>query len=158
MKRRMNPGRLAEKDIVEIDDCAPSMAGMPGVLQVFAGYARSMRRLPDLSPDGSLLILMDVADTFVARCFAVFGAQKFPQEYADTVPPPDKVETVDRRAGQALAKRSVMRFKIAKVRFRLTSGYRVALQMPVGGSIFRFVEYDAASPADIFAFVQEELR
>lgn len=154
----MKQGTLAEKDRFKIDDYAPSMAEVPGVLQVYAGDARLMNRLPDLAPDGSLLVLMDVADTFVARCFAVFDVEKFPQEYANREPPPQKVTKVDRREGQALTKRSVMRFKISKVRFRLSSGYRVALQMPVGGSIFRFVEYDAASPKDIFAFVRDELR
>lgn len=148
---------LAETDLFEIDDCATSMAGMPGVLQVYAGDARLMNRPPKLSPDGSLLVLMDVADTFVARCFQVFDVEKFPQEYTDREPPPQKVTKVDRREGAALSKRSVMRFRIAKARFRLTSGYRVALQMPAGGSIYRFVEYEAAAPQDIFAFVRDAL-
>lgn len=154
---RMSPGTLAEADILEIDDCAPSIADMPDVLQVYAGDARSMNQRPKISPDGSLLVLMDVADSFVARCFAVFDVWKFPQEYANSEPPPQKLTKVDRREGQTLSKRSVMRFKITKVRFRLTSGFHVALQMPVGGSILRFVEYDAASPKDIFAFVRKAL-
>lgn len=156
-KGRTASRTLDETDILEIDDCAPAMAGIPGVLQVYAGDARLMNQLPKLSPDGSLLVLMDVADTFVARCFAVFDVEKFPQEYADREPPPQKVTKVDRREGLALSKRSVMRFRIAKARFRLTSGYRVALQMPVGGSIYRFVEYEAAAPQDIFAFVRDAL-
>ena len=158
LKPRTRPDTLAAQDLLAIDDCAPSMAEMAGVLQVYAGDARLMNQLPKLSPGGSLLVLMDVADSFVARCFAVFDVEKFPQEYADREPPPQKVTKVDRREGRALAKRAVMRFKIAKMRFRLTSGYRVALQMTVGGAIYRFVEYDAAAPEDIFAFVRDELR
>jgi len=154
----MKSGTLDESEIVEIDDCAPSMDQMPGVLQVFAGYARSMNKLPELAPDGSLLVLMDVAESFVARCFEIFDVEKFPQEFANSEPPPQKVVKVDRREGRALSKRAVMRFKISKARFFLTSGYHVALQMPVGGSIFRFVEYDAAAPKDIFAFVRKALR
>jgi len=153
----MKSGTLAEKDILEIDDCAPSMAEMRDVLQVFAGYARSMNKLPEISPDRSLLVLMDVADTFVARCFQVFDVYRFPQEYAATVPPPDKVVKVDRREGQSLSKRSVMRFKISKARSFLSSGFHVALQMTIGSSILRFVEYDAASSKDIFTFVRDAL-
>jgi hypothetical protein len=154
MKRKT----FSEADILEIDDCAPSMTDMPGVLQVFAGYGRSMNRLPAISQDGSLIVLMDVADTFVRRCFDIFDVRKFPCEYASTVPPPDKVETVSKSVGRSLSKRSVMRFKISKVGSFLSSGYRVVLQMTVGGSIFNFAEYDVASPPEIFAAMKTALR
>jgi hypothetical protein len=154
----MTPKPLSEREILEIDDCAPSMADLPGVLQVFAGDARLMNRLPDRAPDGSLLVLMDVADSFMARCFAAFDVQKFPCEYASLQPPPDKIEKPDRKIGRALSKRCVMRLRIAKVGHFLSSGYRVALHMTDGGSIFKFVEYDASSPSDIFAFLRTALR
>jgi len=154
----MKPKRLSEREILEIDDCAPSMTDIPGVLQVFAGYGRLMNRLPDISPDGSLVVLMDVADSFMAKCFAAFDVQKFPCAYASLQPPPDKIERLDRKAGRSLAKRSVMRLRIAKVGRFLSSGYRVALHVTAGGSILKFVEYDASSPPDIFAFLKTALR
>lgn len=154
----MTSKRLSERDILEIDDCAPALADIPGVLQVYAGYGRQMNRLPEVAPDGSLLVLMDVADSFMARCLAVFDVQKFPCEYASLQPSPDKIERPDRTIRRLLAKRSVMRLRIAKVGRFLSSGYRTALHTTAGGAIFKFVEYDAPSPPDIVAYLKTALR
>ena len=154
----MTPKILSERDVLEIDDCAPSMTEIPGVLQVYAGDARLMNRLPALSRDGSLVVLMDVADSFMARCLAAFDVEKFPCDYASLQPPPDKIERLHGTAGRSLLKRSVMRLRIAKVGRFLSSGYCVVLHMTDGGSIFKFVEYEASSPAGIFAFLKMALR
>ena len=150
--------RFSEEDILEIDDCAPSMGEIPGVLQVFAGYGRLMNKLPEISSDGSFAVLMDVADNFVARCFEVFDVEKFPCEYASMAPPRDKIEKLHRKSGRLYSRRSVMRIRIAKVGSFLSSGYRVILHMTAGGSILKFVEYDASSPQDIFALLKIALR
>ena len=149
---------LSEKEILEIDDCALSLSQMTGVLQVYAGYARSMRRLPELSPDGSLVVLADVAGSFIKKCFEAFDAGRFPYEHGKIDPDLAKVESIDRRSARSLERRSVFKLKIFKIGAFLSFKYRVVLEISVGGSILRFADYEAASAPEIFSVVRKALH